>query len=610
VSKRESSEIFELRARLRREEAKLEAVRDIAATLGSTLDLDSLLGVILSRITRVMEADRSTLYLYDEDRRQLWSKVLQGEDVREIRLPLGEGVAGWVAREGRSLTIDDAYSDPRFDPDWDRITGYRTRTILCAPMKNHQGKTIGVVQVLNKADGPFTSEDEALLVALASQAAVCIENSKLYLSVVGKNLELLDTQTRLERKVRDLDLLVEIAKEMSRAGGLDPMLSAVTAKALQMCDADSGAVLIVEGEEGVVTFRGTNDDGEVHRVKIPLSEGLLGWVAKNGEPVLSNEVGRDSRHSTLSAKAVGRRIRSFLGVPLVGSGSCFGALAVWNKTRGRGGFSQDDLKLLSLVAGDVASNLELARAREASIREDRLATIGRLLSGVVHDLRTPITVINGYVQLMAAAGEQAQRQEYAQIALQQFEHIQSMTAELLAFAKGERTVLVRRVYLQKFLDEMKGYVTKIFEGKSVEVVFRDKDRGSAMIDESKMRRVFQNIAKNALDAMPDGGRFTVETARDGDAVVFRFKDTGGGIPAAIRDRLFESFVTSGKRDGTGLGLAIVKKIVDEHGGTISFETSEKGTTFAVRVPQEPASARRAPNEATREADRSPPDAPR
>jgi len=596
-----------LQRRLRREAEKFEAVRDIAAALGSTLDLDSLLRMILGRVTRVMEADRSTLYLYDEERKELWSKLLQGEEVREIRLPVGEGVAGWVALHGQSLHIEDAYADPRFDPEWDRLSGYRTRGILCAPMKSHDGRTIGVVQVLNKADGNFDSEDEALLVALASQAGICIENSKLYLSVVGKNLELLDAQARLERKVRELDLLVEIAHVLSRARDLDEMLVLVTGKAMQMCDADSGAVLIVEGLEGVVTFRsGTSED--VRRVRVPLSDGLLGWVAREAQPVLSNDVGRDSRHSTLAAEAVARRIQSFLGVPLVASGACFGALAVWNKVRGRDGFTEDDLKLLSLVAGDIATSIELARARESQVREERLATVGRLLSGVVHDMRTPLTVINGYLQLMVPSDDPKQRKEWADVAFRQFEHISDMTAELLAFVKGERTVFVRKVYLHKFSEEMRQTLAAIFEAKKVAVVVHEDDRGTARFDEGKMLRAFQNIARNALEAMPDGGTFTVDVQRAGEDLVFRFADSGKGVPAEIRDRLFESFVTAGKQHGTGLGLAIVKKIVDEHGGTISFETSEKGTTFEVRLPQGESTT--STSAEPKEADRSPGDDPR
>jgi signal transduction histidine kinase len=109
--------------------------------------------------------------------------------------------------------------------------------------------------------------------------------------------------------------------------------------------------------------------------------------------------------------------------------------------------------------------------------------------------------------------------------------------------------------------------------------------GVARFDETKLRRAIFNLARNAIDAMPKGGRFLVSVEREGDELVFRAQDNGPGIPPEIADRLFESFVTSGKKHGTGLGLAIVRKIAQEHGGAVSCKTKPgKGTTFEIRIP--------------------------
>ncbi|MFA9411823.1 MAG: GAF domain-containing protein, partial [Deltaproteobacteria bacterium] len=132
---RHGQEALRLQSVVDRERAKLRALQDISSALGSTLDLGELLEMILDRISEVMEADRSTLYLLDEDTDELWSKVIQGEEVHEIRLKPGEGLAGAVASTGKPLNIKDAYQDVRFDAEWDRTTGYRTRSTLCVPMK-------------------------------------------------------------------------------------------------------------------------------------------------------------------------------------------------------------------------------------------------------------------------------------------------------------------------------------------------------------------------------------------------------------------------------------------------------------------------------------------
>src|SRR5688572_11916569 len=205
----------ELATRLRTEQKKLALVQEISRALSSGLDLDQLLGLIMEKVTILMEADRSTLYLLSDDRKELWSKVVQGGELLEIRLRVGEGIAGWVAASGETVNIPDAYIDKRFQPAVDLRSGYRTRSILCAPMRNSLGSIVGVAQVLNKAGGPFTGDDEELLFALTSQAAMAIENSKLYHSVVNKNLELLDAQERLQQKTYELNVLFEIEQEMN-----------------------------------------------------------------------------------------------------------------------------------------------------------------------------------------------------------------------------------------------------------------------------------------------------------------------------------------------------------------------------------------------------------
>ena len=183
--------LLRLRKRIERERTparapnplqELNAMHTVSAVMISNPDLDDLLHVILSKLVNVIDADRGTLYLIDEARGELWSRVLQSGDgeLSEIRLKIGEGVAGHVAASGQTLNIEDAYADPRFDPRFDRMTGYHTRSILAAPMVNPQQKIIGVVQLLNKRGGPFTRHDERLLTAMTAQAAISIENARLY----------------------------------------------------------------------------------------------------------------------------------------------------------------------------------------------------------------------------------------------------------------------------------------------------------------------------------------------------------------------------------------------------------------------------------------------
>lgn len=161
---------------------ELNAIRTISEVITSNIDLDDLLSLILRELVNIIGAERGTLFLVDEEREELWSRAQLQENapITEIRLKLNEGIAGYVASTGKPLNITDAYQDPRFNAAIDRATGFRTRSLLTVPMFNPQQKIIGVVQMLNKKEGPFTTRDERLLVALASQASISIENARLY----------------------------------------------------------------------------------------------------------------------------------------------------------------------------------------------------------------------------------------------------------------------------------------------------------------------------------------------------------------------------------------------------------------------------------------------
>lgn len=163
-----------------REIHRLRRLIEAAKILNSTLDLAGLLEVILETALGLVEGDRGTVYLVDRERQELWSRVLKGDQHIEIRMPTGSGIAGYVAATGDTLNIPDAYFDTRFNPEIDRKSGYRTRSILCMPMKNKDGVIVGVFQLLNKRTGVFTRDDESILDALSVHAAIALENARLH----------------------------------------------------------------------------------------------------------------------------------------------------------------------------------------------------------------------------------------------------------------------------------------------------------------------------------------------------------------------------------------------------------------------------------------------
>src|SRR3954470_23239029 len=167
--------------KLRQRVEKLGGILEAAKALVAERDLDRLLQLIVGSARRTVEADRCTLFLVDRDRGELWSKVAQGVGMTEIRFPMGRGIAGAVAQTNTSVNIPDAYKDPRFNQNVDKQTGYKTRTILCVPMRSLEGEVVGVLQALNKLDGKaFHDEDEELLSALGGQAAAAVNNALLH----------------------------------------------------------------------------------------------------------------------------------------------------------------------------------------------------------------------------------------------------------------------------------------------------------------------------------------------------------------------------------------------------------------------------------------------
>jgi len=165
---------------------RLEALINASKILNSTLDLGKLLSLILDLATNNLKAARGTIYLLDVERKELWSKVLKGKNLVEIRLPLGTGISGHVAKTGKTVNLKDAWKDKRFFSGFDLRTGFQTKTMLCMPMRDRKGKTIGVFQIMNKHSGVFRKEDERFLEAFSVHAALAIENARLHQDIVEK----------------------------------------------------------------------------------------------------------------------------------------------------------------------------------------------------------------------------------------------------------------------------------------------------------------------------------------------------------------------------------------------------------------------------------------
>ncbi|MBD2665414.1 adenylate/guanylate cyclase with GAF and PAS/PAC sensors [Richelia sinica FACHB-800] len=181
-------------------------------TLGQSLDLEATLQMVMEQARILMQADRSTLFLYRKEMGELWTKVAaaDGQHLIEIRIPSNRGIAGYVASTGQALNIPDAYKDPRFDPTTDKKTGYLTRNILCLPVFNSANELIGVTQLINKHQGSFTTSDEEFMRAFNIQAGIALENARLFENVLLERQYQKDILQSLSNAVISTDMQGQI----------------------------------------------------------------------------------------------------------------------------------------------------------------------------------------------------------------------------------------------------------------------------------------------------------------------------------------------------------------------------------------------------------------
>ncbi len=561
-----SAKLTEFEALITRQSERFRALIEVGNGLSLARDVDSLLTAVMDRLTALLGAEAATLYMHDRERKELWSRVMRGSSVKEIHLADSLGIAGRVFTTGRTMMLGDAYEDPHFNAEVDRQSGFKTRSIIATPLRHVSGRVLGVLQVLDRRPNLFSADDRTLVEGIALQVAAVLDNVLLV--------------DELKQRVSDLDALYEVERAGTEATDL---VGRILEIAMERTGARAGSILLAEEDQDALFFlssRGEKSESLV-ALRLKTGQGIAGHVAETGKLVRVKNAEENEHYDRSIARKLGLSTGAVLCVPITDGKGNLGALELLNK---KNGFNEKDERLAVLMASQIGRALQNRQSKEETERKARLATIGQMLSGVLHDLRTPLTVVGGYAEMMASEDNPELRAEMSRTILAQLEHVSAMQQETLAFVRGERAVLIRRVYVHLFVKEITDQLQQEFAATKIELKVHAGYTGAARFDESKMRRVIFNLARNAIDAMPAGGRFLLSVDREGDELVFRARDNGPGIPPEIAQRLFESFVTS-KKTGTGLGLAIVRKIANEHGGSATCKTQiGKGTTFEVRFP--------------------------
>lgn len=575
------------------------ALREVAGALGASLELDELLELVLVKVQELVQADSAYLFILDERKQELVSRR-EGSPVDRIVIHLGDGPLSQVTRTGRSQRLGQ--EELAASTDWDQVVSFRSGAALVLPLKNNLSRTIGAVLVLrrrsSKGQTEFSDEDEEIVSVLAKQAAVAIDNSRLLVTLIRKNQQLGQAQEQLMRRVRDLELLFELERATARAHSHEELAVAVLERIARASGAEQAILLLrtpdaAQAAEYVLTRRFSKSGARTEAppafstALVALGTGPLAPVLSGGVPLQMDaalgEVRIDARLGDEDRIVDSVRIRSMIGEPLEGDPKPIGAIGLFNKQDGP--FTAEDLGLLRLVGANVATAVRLFEASRAREREERLSAIGTLLAQVLHDARSPLAAISGYVELMTEAKDRADRERYAALVLKQFEALSAMQQEVLAFARGETKVFVRKVILDRFLDDLRALLERELAGTKIELKVVAQRKIVAHFDSERMTRALVNLVRNAAEAIgARGGTIWLEAQSSHLDLLFRVRDSGPGIPPHIAPRVFESFVTSGKQGGTGLGLAIVQRIAIEHGGTVELEETKTGASFLIRLP--------------------------
>jgi signal transduction histidine kinase len=382
-----------------------------------------------------------------------------------------------------------------------------------------------------------------------------------------------------------LEALIRAGVELVRAQDLDALLRRILDLATAHVDAERGAIFVRDAASGDLishVFHGR----ELQRLVVRAGRGIAGEVVSTGRAVRVVDAYLDPRFDRTLDETTGFHTRSLLAVPLrTRGGEALGVLEVLN--RRQGAFDPADEAFLTALAAYAAVAMENASLLEERLQAERLTTVGRLASALVHDLSAPLSAVRGYADVLEQEPPADVRRRCTNGIRRQADRMGEMVRSILAFVRGDQPFLPAKVDVDELVREVAEDLEAAHAGSGVRVERLPGRAGAAFVDPAALRRALENLARNAAQAMPTGGTLRLGASRAGTDVELLVADTGTGMDEATRARLFEPFFTRGKAEGTGLGLAIVRRVVEGHAGRVDVESAPgRGTTFRLRLPAE------------------------
>ncbi|HEX4745024.1 MAG TPA: GAF domain-containing protein [Candidatus Limnocylindria bacterium] len=526
---------------------ELSFVREIAQLAASTRDWDEMLRVVIDRTTDVMGAEVASLYLVERREGLLRLVATNGLNPRGIgraTLRIGEGITGWVANAHVPLTVRDVHTDPRWKHvpavDVDRFT-----SMLSVPLVMRD-EVIGVLNVQTVEPQEFERTQIDFLQTIANQLAGIIDKARLHRDA--------------ERKLREVSALFEVSNVLTSTLDLDEVLALVVDRLVRVFPGSSGAIVLHGEEDDAVRAR----SGELSRSALAASRRAIA----ERRPIVEHED---------------------IALPLLAGDRLLGAAVL--HASAPVDFGDEELAFVGALANQAALAIDkaslYARERETaeSLRELERARAD-LIAVVTHDLRTPLSVIRGYLDLLGngSAGPAAQ-------AIEQVTRLDGLVDRILSGVRADAPDLaVRRVRfdLRALLVGQLPELAAIARRHAV----RGPRRGRPVTVRGDRRHTAEAVASlvhNASKYAPEGTPIDVRLATLRDRAVVRVADRGPGVAPPDRARIFEPYVrvgdTAATAPGSGIGLYAARRMVEAQGGDLWYEEHEGGgSVFAFSVP--------------------------
>ena len=573
---------------------QLATLNDVSTTMSSTLELDPLIQRIVQSSVDILDCEAGSLFLTDEETGEYVFRVAVGpvgQNLVGMRIAPGRGFVGEAIESGHPLIVNDVQNDPRWFKGMDQSSGFITRALMVVPLR-FQSRPIGAVEVINKRDGtPFNEGDQNLLTAFSGQAAVAIQNARLFTM----------TDQALAARVEELSVMQRIDRELNTALDVKRVMGITLDWAIKHTGAAAGSVgMVGETDIGIIATQGYNGEMMPDTV-LSLGKGILGQVVATGETRLV----RDAQAAD-SQRLPTTRVQ--LVIPIKSEQKVVGLVNL--ESPNAEAFTEEQVAFATRLVDHASVAITNARL----YTEVQAANIAKseFVSFVAHELKTPMTSIRGYTDLLAGSAvgpiNDMQKQFLGTIRgnVDRMATLVSDLADIARIESGRLRLEPKSTPFHAVIEDVVRTTQALIDVKKQTLIQEtEPSLPNVTADYTRTVQVLTNLVSNAYKYTPEGGEIVLRVAKEAnrwdpantaapEVLHISVKDNGIGIAPEDQKKLFQKFFRAEDRmaremaTGTGLGLNIVKNLVELQGGKIWFESEfRRGSTFHFTLPLAP-----------------------